>query len=192
MAKNELVSLGLIYDSPKHAYALNAIIKDIGLEHWATISRASIYNTLSRLESEGCVVVSRKQVGNTPPRKVYGITPRGKERLRTEQRNALLADGFTDGLFCLAATFLVGMPAREAIEHCTRRVEMLDASMKGLGNQEESHRQCGLDNAALIIDAARRHLAVEIETTRNLAALLTRNPNYYQRMYRRMREYYGY
>ena len=56
MAKNELVSLGLIYHQPMHAYAINAVIKEMNLEHWAKISPASIYNALSRLEKNGSVV----------------------------------------------------------------------------------------------------------------------------------------
>ena len=74
MAKNELVSLALIYSKPIHGYAINSIIKNMGLEHWAKISAASLYNTLARLVKQDCVTVVKEKVGKMPARKVYTIT----------------------------------------------------------------------------------------------------------------------
>ena len=63
MAKNEMVALGLIYSEPCHTYVLDRFINEMRLEQWANISKASIYNTLKRLASQGCVTVTSEKVG---------------------------------------------------------------------------------------------------------------------------------
>ena len=192
MAKNELVSLALIYDAPQHAYALNSIIKDIGLEHWARISRASIYNSLGRLEKQGCVRVSIAQVGNMPPRKVYAITARGKKRLHDEQVGALHCIEQKDNLFPLAVSFLFGMPAKEAIAHCRARITEFKGILKHLDEEHSGYKGCEIDVALIIINTARKHIHAEIAATRDLIILLTKKPAYYKELARRMKEYYKY
>jgi DNA-binding PadR family transcriptional regulator len=192
VAKNELISLALIYDAPKHAYALNSIIKDIGLEHWAKISRASIYNCLSRLQKQRCVKVSTVQVGNMPPRKVYAITAKGKKRLHDEQVAALRSVAEPDSMFPLAVTFLFGMQAKEAIQHCRARIGDLKGVVKHLDEEHGEYEGCEIDVALIVINAARKHIQAEIESTKNLIALLSKKPAYYNELLKRMKEYYNY
>jgi DNA-binding PadR family transcriptional regulator len=66
LAKNEMVCLGLVYSEPCHTYALDRFIKEMGLEEWGNFSRSSVYNTLARLESEGCVEVTTEKVSKMP------------------------------------------------------------------------------------------------------------------------------
>ena len=192
MAKNELVSLALIYDAPKHAYALNAMIQDIGLEHWAKISRASMYNTLSRLEKAGYVRVAVKRVGKTPPRKEYAITAKGKKRLHDELAAALRSTADAECVFSLAVTFLFGMPAKEAIEHCKARIGDLRGILKHLDEEHADYEGCEIDVALIVIRAARKHIRAEIESTQDLIALLKKRPTYYAGLLARMKEYYQY
>jgi len=192
VAKNELVSLALLYDAPKHAYALNAIIKDIGLEHWARISRASIYSTLSRLEKAGCVRVAVRRVGKMPPRKEYAITARGKRRLHDELAAALRSGPDPESPFPLAVSFLFGMPAREAIEHCSARIAGLRGVLKHLEEEHADYEGCEVQVALIVIRAARKHIRVEIDSTQELITLLRKRPKYYDELLARMKEHYRY
>ena len=90
MGMKEMISLGLIYPQPCHAYALDAFIRVVKFYQWANISRATIYNTLKRLESQGCVTVKTEKVGNMPERNVYTITEKGKRRLLKEIKENML------------------------------------------------------------------------------------------------------
>ncbi|MBD3391057.1 MAG: hypothetical protein GF418_03290 [Chitinivibrionales bacterium] len=192
VAKNELVSLALLYDQPKHAYAINSIIKDIGLEHWAHLSRASIYSTLLRLQKQGCVKVTSAKVGRTPPRKIYAITAKGRKRLHDEQVAALRATVEPDSLFPLGTTFLFGMPPTEARAHCKARITDLKSILSHLDEEHDSYEGCEMEVALMVIRAARKHIHVEIESTRELMNLLRRRPRYYDDLLAGMKEHYKY
>lgn len=88
--RNALVSLGLVQEGPVHVYGLNAVIEEMGIEDWTRLSRASICNTLVRLEWEGCVEVSVEHVGSRPQTKVHAIAQNGKQCLWAELTRALL------------------------------------------------------------------------------------------------------
>jgi DNA-binding PadR family transcriptional regulator len=181
MAKNELISLALIYSEPRHAYALNAIIKEMNLEHWAHISQASIYSALNRLASTQCVEVSADKVGNMPERKVYSITEAGKERLRKEVREALGSTGMGDNPFYLAVAFAFGVSAEEMIatlEERIRQIEVGQVHMKGqLGHLDE----VGAKQAHIMVEAGIEHMRVEVRAATKLVELLRDDPDFYER-----------
>jgi DNA-binding PadR family transcriptional regulator len=180
MPKNELISLALIFSEPRHAYALNAIIKEMELEHWAHISQASIYNALNRLEHAQCVKVTTERVGNNPERRVYHITDAGKERLRQELREALLATEPCDNPFYLAANFAIGLQAEELLRLLEERVERLRDVLSHLSEQLLHVREHQSEPAALMLEAGMRHVEVEIALAGRLVDLVRGNPHWYE------------
>jgi len=189
MAKNELVSLALIFSEPRHAYALNAIIKEICLDHWAHISQASIYNTLSRLAQAGCVDVTNERVGNNPERKVYSITEAGRERLRQELREALVTPSAGDNPFYLATMFAFGLPADEVIALLGERIKRLESAIEHMSDERRHLEEAGAKQALIMIEAAQEHVGVELKAARCLGALLREDPEFYQQtVTRQLRE----
>lgn len=172
MAKNELVALALIYHEPRHAYALNAIIQEMNLEHWARISQASLYNCLNRLNRLGCVEVCSEKVGNMPERKIFSITPLGKERYLQEVREALLHGTMGGNPFYLGVGFGFGLPPQEAIELVKERIKRLQWVLEHL---QQAHQQCtafASPTAMLITRAGSRHVQVELDAAQEYLQLL--------------------
>ena len=190
MAKNEMICLGLIYSQPCHTYALDKFIHDMGLEEWGNISRASIYNTFRRLESEGCVSVTTEKAGEMPERKVHTITERGKQRLLEELRENMLLPPSGDNLLFLAMCFNFGMSADEAIEILERRIENLSNELEKLKTVYEESEKWNVYHSMIMINAGRKYLELDIETTREFIKLLREVPDYYGKtlseMYRAM------
>ena len=179
MAKNDLVSLALVYHEPMHAYGINAIIKEMGLEHWAYISPASIYNTLSRLEKIGCVDVTTEKVGNMPERKVYQITTKGKERFLDELKEAFLSRGIGDNPFYLAIMFAYGITADEAIPTLQERIEHLEQALAHVSSEYDHLKEINGYSGMIITRAGKKHIEIEIEAAKEFIELLKTKPDFY-------------
>ena len=179
MAKNEMVCLGLVYSEPCHTYALDGFINDMGLEQWANISKVSIYNTLKRLESQGCVTVTTEKAGNMPERKVYAITEKGKQRLLKELRENILLPATSDNIFYLAMCFNFGMSADEAIEILEKRIENLNNGIEKLKMDYEEVKKYKVYNSMILCNAGRKHIELEIETAKEFVKLFKEVPDYF-------------
>jgi len=186
MAKNDLVSLALVFYEPMHAYAINAIIKEMGLEHWAHISPASIYNTFGRLEKIGCVKVSTEKVGNMPERKVYQITKKGKERLLDELKEALLSKDMGYNPFYLAISFAYGIKPTEAIPILEERITQLGKAYVHVSEEYESLKKINGYSGMIITNAAKKHIEIEVETVKEFIKLLQKKPEFYSKDMRDM------
>ena len=173
MAKNELVSLGLIFHHPLHAYAINAVVKGLGLEHWALISQPSIYTALARLEKDGCVSVSSEKVGNMPDRKVYAITDAGRVRLADELREALGATGQEASQFHLGLLFMFGLPLDEIRAIMQKRVDSYSEIIAIMDEKVRFHQDLQEPISCISVSAAREHYIVEQKATVDLLAALT-------------------
>ena len=74
----EYAILGLLTDGPLHGYALRKRV-DAALSPFWTIATSQIYSALHNLENKGLVSVEVQAQEDRPPRKVYLITPSGRE-----------------------------------------------------------------------------------------------------------------
>lgn len=162
-----------------HAYAINAVVKGMSLEHWAHISPASIYNTLSKLEKINCVNVKTEKVGNMPERKVYHITKKGKERLHDELKEAMVSEGKSDQPFYLAVSFAYGIPPKEAIEVIQERIVNLGKTLAHLQEEHNLLKSYNAYNGIITTKAAIKHIIVELESAKEFIDLLKNNPEFY-------------
>lgn len=82
--------LGLLAQKPRHGYELHAAFSAVvGGATW-DVKPAQIYTTLERLEESGLVQTeSDLGEGNEPDRRIYAITPDGRDALK---------DWFDDGV----------------------------------------------------------------------------------------------
>ena len=179
MSKNEMVCLGLIYSEPCHTYALDGIIKEFNLEQWANISKASVYNTLARLEDQGCVKVTTEKVGKMPERKVYAITDAGKKRLLAELREGMLLPTSGENVFYLAMCFCFGIPAQEAIQILQGRINNLNNAVEKIKNDYEQAKKYNVYNWIILSKAGLKHIEVEIETAKEFINLFKEHPDYF-------------
>jgi DNA-binding PadR family transcriptional regulator len=190
MAKYEMVCLGMIYSRPCHTYALDRFMKETGLEEWGNISRASVYNTFKKLESEGYVTVAAEKVGEMPERKVYAITEKGKQQLLEELRENMLLPSTGDNYLFLAMGFCFGMSADEAIEILERRIENLSNEIEKIKTAYEELKKWNVYHSMIMINAGRKYIEVEIETAKEFIKLFKEVPDYFNKnlpeMYRAM------
>ncbi len=75
--------LGLLAQRPRHGYELRAAFQALvgGEENWA-VKPAQVYATLARLEEGGLVVQDGVEQDGGPEKRIYALTPSGREALQ--------------------------------------------------------------------------------------------------------------
>lgn len=79
LSERELLILGLVAEMPRHGYELEQVIEDRGMREWTQIGFSSIYYALGKLDERG--LVSAEIPANAKAKKIYHLTPKGKEAL---------------------------------------------------------------------------------------------------------------
>ncbi|WP_047865085.1 PadR family transcriptional regulator [Rubrobacter aplysinae] len=78
MDERHLLILGLVREQRQHGYQIHEFIQK-NLSNLTQMKKATAYAVLDRLEGGGYVRSETEQQGNRPPRKVYEVTPEGRE-----------------------------------------------------------------------------------------------------------------
>ena len=116
--KVEVVVLGLLAEEPMHGYDLLERFRARSMGFWVEVGKASVYQTLHRLEARG-LIAGRSHVGREgPDRRVYRITRSGRARLGEglAERFGELAPYETDAGLALGFSDRLSAPqAKEAI-----------------------------------------------------------------------------
>lgn len=73
--------LGLLAGKPSHGYALRGAL-DARLGDLWEPNYGQVYQVLGDLERQGLITGQSERIGRRPPRKVYAITPAGRDVLR--------------------------------------------------------------------------------------------------------------
>ena len=73
------ICLGLLTRGDATGYEIRKLFEDGGYQHFAAASFGSIYPALNRLTEEGLVSVRAEAQEKRPGRKVYSLTPAGRE-----------------------------------------------------------------------------------------------------------------
>jgi DNA-binding PadR family transcriptional regulator len=184
LQKNELAALGLVNREPMHGYRLNQAVHNMGLEHWTTLSRSSIYAALRRLAKRGAVSVTREREGQMPTRTVYHITSSGRDLLLDILRGALAYVGPEDRYFYLGLTFADALPAEETIslleQRCSRLREVIE-------HEERDVAECktkipDLQHIVMMCEVGMQHTEIEIRFCSDLIELLRTTPDYFTRV----------
>jgi DNA-binding PadR family transcriptional regulator len=74
--------LGLLSERSLHGYELRAAYQDDLVPH-SSLNIGQVYTTLDRLERDGCVSHALVAQMERPDKKVYELTEKGREELRT-------------------------------------------------------------------------------------------------------------
>jgi DNA-binding PadR family transcriptional regulator len=74
--------LGLLAQRPRHGYDLHAAFEAVvgGAQNW-DVKPAQVYSTLARLEEGGLVAEEAVQQAGGPEKRIYAITPAGRQEL---------------------------------------------------------------------------------------------------------------
>lgn len=113
-SKVEVVVLGLLAEEPLYGYDLLERFRARSMGFWVEVGKASVYQTLRRLERDGSIGGRSQEGPEGPDRRVYRITRAGRDRLKRglTDRAATLEPYETDG--GLALGFIHLLPAADA------------------------------------------------------------------------------
>jgi DNA-binding PadR family transcriptional regulator len=128
-----LIVLWLLYEQPLHVYRMQKLIETQGKQRVVNVrSRASLYQTIERLQRLGLVeVVETVRDQAHPERIVYGITDAGRAAAREWLREMLRTTGGEYPDFIAAVSVLFGLEPDDAREQLEQRAERLEAELAG-------------------------------------------------------------
>ena len=126
-----LMVLWQLYQEPMHVYKMQKLFEATGKDRVVNIrSRASLYQTLDRLERHGLVEVAQTiRVHGYPDRVVYATTDAGREVAREWLRQMLRTTDNDYPEFLAALSILFGLPPEEARAELELRTRQLSANL---------------------------------------------------------------
>lgn len=171
MNRYDLVLLGLIQEHECSGYDIITQIRDRELDRWANLSTSTVYNRLSTLEKNECIVGRAERDGNRPERVVFNITDKGREVLKKEVLKHLT--GFNDDPRTLGFAFLFGADNKEVIRtlevHERRLVQEIDNLEKMIAAEP---RPTLYPEGPFLNCMSRDHILVELKYVRAAIGIL--------------------
>jgi DNA-binding PadR family transcriptional regulator len=125
---NELMILGLLKNHPMHGYQVMDRVKKV-MSVCASLKRPTVYFLLDKMEKNGWVDSTKIKDGKRPTRKVYEITPQGKDAYYILLREALKTPSKIDFQGDYAIGFIDDLPRAESIELLIERKRMLEIEL---------------------------------------------------------------
>ena len=129
-----LATLTMLYEQPMHPYRMQQLIKERGKDEVINVTqRASLYQTINRLEREGLIAaqsVSRDE--NRPERTVYELTDAGRQTMVDWMHQILSTPSPEFPEFPAALSMLAVLTPKNARQQLERRVAALEPELKRL------------------------------------------------------------
>jgi DNA-binding PadR family transcriptional regulator len=129
-------SLGLmvlwhLFQEPMHVYKMQKLFEATGKDRVVNVrSRASLYQTVERLQRHGLVEVAETvRIEGYPDRVVYAITEAGREVAREWLRQMLRTTDNDYPEFLAALSILFGLPPDEARAELELRAQQLSVEL---------------------------------------------------------------
>ena len=171
MNRYDLVLLGLILEKERSGYDIITEISSRELDRWANLSTSTVYNRLTTLEKNECILGRAEREGNRPERMVYTITEKGRDVLRKEVLKHLT--GFNDDPRTLGFAFLYGAENKELIRtleaHERRLVQEIERLEKMIA---EEPRPTLYPEGPFLNCMSRDHILVELKYVRAAIGIL--------------------
>lgn len=146
MDERHLLLLGILMAQSQHAYRINEFI-ETNLGRVSGMRRATAYALLERLEKRDLVHMDVQTVGNHPPRKVYSITPAGKEKFFDLLQTLLVRVEDTSSAADIALMFVDYLPAEKTVELLSKRWDELRSQIEQLRATPSHTTAPGVDYA---------------------------------------------
>jgi DNA-binding PadR family transcriptional regulator len=126
-----LAVLAMLYEAPMHPYRMQLLIKERGKDQVINVTqRASLYQTIQRLEREG--LISAQQTirdDKRPERTVYEITASGRALALQWLRQILATPAAEYPEFPAAISFLPLLTPDDALQQFAARAKAIEAEL---------------------------------------------------------------
>jgi DNA-binding PadR family transcriptional regulator len=141
-----LAVLVMLYEAPMHPYRMQRLIKERGKDQVINVAqRASLYQTIQRLEREG--LLSPRQTirdDKRPERTVYEITEEGRALVLQWMRQILSTPTPEYPEFPAAVSFLALLTPEDAAHQLQLRAEAIEAEIRRLNEGLKQTEAMGL------------------------------------------------
>ena len=172
-----LFLLGLIRNTDMYGYHLI----DLAESHFnliVSITKPTVYRLLDKMTADGWIAYREERVGNSPPRKIYSITPAGEEIFRDLLRQSLAEYLPTEFTCPVNLAFLSALPTEDALSLLEGRREKVQSLLQKLNESESS--QHGFQ---LVFQHRRRHFEAELYSTEEVIAYLQALPSSAEKLF---------
>ncbi len=152
VSKVELVTLGLLAEEQLYGYDLLERIRERSMGFWVEVGKASVYQTLHRLERDGLITGKSQEGTDGPDRRVFRITKAGRDRFHAglDERVGALAPYETEAGTALGFVGqLAGAEARRAVDARERGVHDLLDAVKSERGRVATAKDRAVSNAML-------------------------------------------
>lgn len=162
LTHKQFVILGLIAESPSHAYNVNQRIEERGMRDWTAIGKSSIYRIIGELEDAKLVQFYEEEVDNRI-RKVYNLTDHGFKVLK-KKVHAVISEfiGKKDEDFYVAFSMLPLLSQEEQIKAINYSLKKIKKHKKDLEKMLEQNSHMPL-NVRGLFEHPIRILGTDIE-----------------------------
>ena len=152
-----LAILALLYEEPMHPYRMQQLIKERAKDAVINVrARASLYQTIARLERDGLIAVQETaRHENRPERTIYRLTEAGRETAFAWLGSMLATPGREFPAFPAAVSFLAMLRPAEALTRLETRAEALQAELAGIAARLEGEA-AALPRVVLLEEEYRR------------------------------------
>ena len=136
-----LVVLALLDEAPMYPYRMQQLIRDRGNDQIVNVRhRASLYQTMSRLQRDGLLEVQgTARTESRPERTVYQLTEAGRKSLHAGMREMLATPASEFPEFPAALSFIYLLEPEAARRVLSRRADALDTKQQSLAAIMEEH-----------------------------------------------------
>lgn len=148
----ECMVLGLLNQGYRYGHELDKVVEERKMRLWTKMTRASMYQALTRLEKKGWVESSTEKNSKMPERKVYILTEAGNEALKNMIFEGLVSDEIMELNICVPISFLYTLPSDDAILQLRKREQAISQLLRDIPfiNEEEDDYLGRKANAILI------------------------------------------
>ncbi|MES2306531.1 MAG: PadR family transcriptional regulator [Gemmatimonadota bacterium] len=136
-----LVVLALLDEAPMYPYRMQQLIRERGNDQLVNIrNRASLYQTITRLDRDGLIEVQGvAKTEHRPERTTYQLTELGRTTLHSWLREMLGTRAAEFPEFPVALSFVYLLEPEVALEELTRRRAALEAAQLRLAGMLAEH-----------------------------------------------------
>jgi DNA-binding PadR family transcriptional regulator len=160
-----LAVLIMLCEAPMHPYRMQRLIKERGKDEVINVEqRASLYQTIQRLEREGLIAAQQTiRDDKRPERTVYEITEAGRATALGWVREILSTPASEYPEFPAALSFLAFLTPEDALRQLERRAGALEAALAHTSGVLEKTEAMGLPRLFVLeIDYLRTAHAAEL------------------------------
>ena len=136
------ICLAILYDGEATGYEIRKLVVEGDYSYFIDASYGSIYPALQKLEIEKLVTSRVEQQEGKPAKKIYEITPAGRDAFINSMFEALGEDEYRSE-FLLFVRFASELPASLVEQRLNERVAQIDDALAEFDRLSEDHEHPG-------------------------------------------------